>query len=85
MKQSKHRSPFLDQALVVDAPEQRVLRTFRQYLMTPGKMLCFSGPDLAKKKAVLEQMCERELLWREEFAGAYSLTPTGFSAMKSLK
>ncbi|MEM6689278.1 MAG: hypothetical protein AAF664_07630, partial [Planctomycetota bacterium] len=27
----------------ITASEQRVLQTFREYLMTPGKMLCFSG------------------------------------------
>ncbi len=85
MNHSKQSAPFADESPAVDDPEQRVLQTFRQYLMTPGKMLCFSGQDLDRKKAALERMCDRDLLSREDFAGAYSLTPSGFSAMKRLK
>ena len=69
----------------MNATEERVLRTFRQYLMTPGQMLCFSGPNLAKHKDALERMSERELLSKEKFIGAYSLTEAGFAAMKEIE
>ena len=64
--------------------EQTVLRTYRKYLITPGQMLCFSGPDLERHQAILEQMSDSELLIKESFKGGYSLTEIGFSAMKEL-
>ncbi len=63
--------------------EQRVLRTFRRFQMDPGKMLCFSGPTLKQDKATLARMTEKELLVKEKFKGGYSLTQSGFSAMKN--
>ena len=69
----------------MNASEQRVLQTFRHYLMTPGQMLCFSGPDFAKYRATLERMSEQELLSREKFKGGYSLTDAGFAAMKEIE
>ena len=62
--------------------EQRVLQTFHQYLMTPGKMLCFSGPDLERYAADLNCLADKKLLVREKFKGGYSLTKGGFAAMK---
>ena len=62
--------------------EQRVLQTFHQYLMTPGKMLCFSGPDLERHAADLNRLTDKKLLVREKFKGGYSLTRGGFAAMK---
>ena len=67
--------------ILLSTSEQRVLRTFRQFLMTPGKMLCFSGSNLKQHKATLEFMTEKELLVKDKFKGAYSLTQAGFSAM----
>jgi hypothetical protein len=46
-------------------------------------MLCFFGPDLEKHKVALQKMTERELLVKEQFKGAYSLTRAGFEAMKA--
>ena len=63
--------------------EKTVLRTFRQYLVTQGKMLCFFGPNLEKHKAALENLTERDLLVKEQFKGAYSMTPAGMQAMKT--
>lgn len=63
--------------------EKRVMRTFRQFLVTPGKMLCFFGPDLERNKAALQRLTERDLLVKEQFKGAYSLTRNGFEAMKT--
>ena len=65
--------------------EQRVLQTFRQYLMTPGQMLCFSGPELAKHWATLQRMSEEDLLSKEKVKGGYSLTHAGFAAMQELE
>jgi len=61
--------------------EQRVLRIFRRFLMTPGQMLCFSGPSLKQDKAILEFLTDKELLVKEKFKGGYSLTQAGFAAM----
>ena len=50
--------------------------------MTPGKMLCFSGPDLERYAADLNCLADKKLLVREKFKGGYSLTKGGFAAMK---
>jgi hypothetical protein len=46
-------------------------------------MLCFFGPDLERNKAALQRLTERDLLVKEQFKGAYSLTRAGFEAMKT--
>lgn len=66
---------------MLSSREQRVLNTFRRFLMTPGQMLCFSGPDLKQDKATLDLLTEKELLVKESFEGGYSLTHAGFKAM----
>ncbi len=58
-----------------------MLRTFRGFLMNPGQMLCFSGPNLKLNKATLDLLTNKELLVKERFKGGYSLTRTGFAAM----
>jgi hypothetical protein len=63
--------------------EKSVLRKFRQFLMTPGQMLCFFGADLHRHKAALRTLTEKRLLDQEQFSGAYSLTRAGFEAMKA--
>lgn len=63
--------------------EKTVMRTFRQYLITPGEMLCFFGPNLERHKSALKQLTQRDLLVKEHFQGAYSLTRAGFEAMKA--
>ena len=67
--------------ILLSKSEQRVLRTFRQFLMTPGQMLCFSGPNLEQDEAALDLLTERELLIKEKFKGGYSLTRAGFESM----
>ena len=59
------------------------MRTFRQFLVTPGKMLCFFGPDLERHRPALLKLTEKDLLVKEQFKGAYSLTYAGFEAMKT--
>ena len=61
--------------------EQRVLRTFRQFLVTPGQMLCFYGPNLSQHQAALKKLTDREFLVKEQFKGGYSLTKAGYVAM----
>ena len=67
---------------MLNTSEQRVLRTFRRFRMSPGQMLCFSGPNLKQDKSTLTLLTDKDLLIKEEFKGGYSLTPTGFTAMK---
>ncbi|MCA9101250.1 MAG: hypothetical protein R3C10_25250 [Pirellulales bacterium] len=62
--------------------EQNVLRTYREYLISPGEMLCFSGQDLERHSATLERLIDKKLLIKETFKGGYSLTNAGFSAMR---
>ena len=69
---------------MLSEPEQRVLRTFRRFMMTPSRMLCFSGPDLERNRAGLKRLQERDYLVAETFRGGYSLTREGFDAMKSV-
>ena len=61
--------------------ERRILDTYQQYLITPGQMLCFAGPNFERDKETLELMSDKELLMRESFDGGYSLTRSGFVAM----
>lgn len=66
------------------SPEERaVLKTFRKFLITPGRMLCFYGPELAAFTEPLEALSEKGLLIAEKFRGGYSLTESGYSAMQS--
>ncbi len=67
--------------ILLSTSEQRVLGTFRRFLMTPGQMLCFDGPNLEQDKATLEFLTDKDLLVKEEFKGGYSLTQAGFAAM----
>jgi hypothetical protein len=69
--------------ILLTEEEQRVLQTFRRFLMTPGQMLCFYGPNLKRSRVALRQLTEKEMLIKEHFEGAYSLTASGFAAMKS--
>jgi predicted transcriptional regulator len=66
---------------MLSTAEQRVLRTFRRFLMTPGQMLCFYGANLKQNKQALQQLTDKDFLVKEQFKGAYSLTREGFVAM----
>ncbi len=68
---------------MLSTSEVRVMRDFRRFLMSPGQMLCFYGPNLERSKNALRQLTDKGLLVKENFKGAYSLTPEGFTAMKS--
>lgn len=71
--------------ILLSTAEQRVFSTFRQYLMTPGQMLCFSGPNFQRDTAALELLADKKLLVKEKFDGGYSLTAAGFAAMNDCK
>jgi hypothetical protein len=62
--------------------ERGVLETFRRFLMTPGVMLCFNGPHLAKHTSGLRTLTEKGFLVKESFRGGYSLTQAGYQAMR---
>lgn len=62
--------------------ESKVLETFRLFHMQPNKMLCFYGQDLESKSSALASLVEKQLLVREKFCGAYSLTATGYAQMR---
>lgn len=63
--------------------ERKLLRVFRKFLIVPGQVLCFYGPNLAKNTAALAKLTEKGLLVREPVSGTYSLTQAGFAAMNA--
>ena len=65
--------------------ETRALQTFRQFLMGPGQMLYFTGPNLDRHRTALKQLTDKDYVIKEQFKGGYSLTEAGFAAMKSCK
>jgi len=62
--------------------EQTALNVFRNYLIAPGQMLCFTGPTFEKYGDSLRQLTAQGLVTKERFDGGYSLTRAGFAAMK---
>jgi hypothetical protein len=79
----KPHTPNRGDAMLSNA-EQSVLKVFRQFLMQQGEMLCFQGPLWEKHKTSLRQLTERDFLFQESFKGGYSLTKSGFAAMRTL-
>ncbi|MHB0957145.1 MAG: hypothetical protein ACYC6N_08525 [Pirellulaceae bacterium] len=63
-------------------PELAVLEVFRKFRMSPGQMLCFSSTDLIAFRTPLAQLTNDGLLIPEKFPGGYSLTQTGFAALR---
>jgi hypothetical protein len=47
--------------------EKSEFQKFRQFMMTPGQMLCFSGPDLDRHRSALHALIEKNLLDQEQF------------------
>ena len=64
--------------------ELHVLAMFRKYLMSPGKMLCFSSQDLTSMKKSVDKLIQAGLLVSEDFKGGYSLTRSGYAAMRKV-
>jgi sRNA-binding protein len=71
-----------DSTSELTAGERSVLKVFQTYLMTPGKMLCFGSSDLDSLRVPLTRLTERGLLVSEKNRGGYSLTQSGFDAMR---
>lgn len=69
---------------MLSASEEKVLKAFRAYRVTPEKMLCFHGPDLQAKAGALESLVQKHLLVREKFHGGYSLTRSGYQESRRL-
>ena len=61
--------------------ERSVFAIFRQYLATPGHMICLDAATVQKYKVALRGLVERRFLLKERFEGGYSLTQAGFTAM----
>lgn len=64
--------------------ERSVLGVFRKYLMTPGIMLCFGGPDLESFRDSLTLLTQKGMLVVEKPRGGFSLSAAGYAAMKSI-
>ncbi|MHB8898335.1 MAG: hypothetical protein ACYC6Y_06270, partial [Thermoguttaceae bacterium] len=59
--------------ITLSLTEQAVLGVFRKYLMSPGKMLCFSNADLQSYRGSLASLSHKGLLVKENFGGGYAL------------
>ena len=71
--------------LVLTPAERAALQTFEQYLATPQQMICFFGPTLEKHGTALDKLTKKDLLVKENFKGAWSLTVAGYEAMKTCR
>jgi hypothetical protein len=80
-KQSLAVRPISGESNITPA-ERRVLAIFRQFLMTPGRMLCFCGNELDTWGGTLAEMSSKGFLVAERFHGAFSLTKAGFARMR---
>ena len=68
----------------LSASEQRVLQVFRKFRVGPGQMLCLNSNDQKRFRSSLQKLLSKNVLVRETFKGAYSLTPEGFTVMREL-
>jgi hypothetical protein len=66
----------------LSSKERKVLKIFREYLMTPGDMLCFCGKALDDHRTALGQLRDRGYLKAERLKGAFSLTREGCMVMR---
>ena len=67
---------------MLSTAEQSVLSVFRQYQLTPGKMLCFHGKWYEEHEEPIRRLTAKNLLTKEDFRGGYSLTENGFAALR---
>ena len=63
--------------------ERKLLAIFRQYLATPGHMICLDSALVQKHKVALQDLVEQRFILKERFEGGYSLTKAGFAAMNT--
>lgn len=68
---------------MLSKPEQQLLTIFRRFQVGPCQMLCFNSQQLKTHNAAFKLLTEKGYLVREGFAGAFSLTHDGFTAMKN--
>ena len=73
---------FASETVALSDSERGVLHIFRRYLVTPGKMLCLDAPNLRRYESALRRLTSKGMLVKEKFHGGYSLTTSGFAAMK---
>jgi hypothetical protein len=62
--------------------ECKVLNVFREFMMSPGKMLCLNKADVELYSKSLITLIGKRFLVPEKFSGGYSLTQAGFNAMR---
>jgi len=82
-KRTLKRQTPVDPLQPLSKAENSVLGVFRTYLMPPNRLLCFSAPDQATYRQALLHLVERKMLVAEKFQGSYSLTESGYHAMKA--
>ena len=67
--------------------ERAVLRLFRTYRMTPNQILCLhdglSKSDRRRFSKAVRSLIDQEMLVKENFRDAYSLTTRGYVASLS--
>ena len=63
--------------------ERVILNVFREYRMTPGKMLCLSQLDSEVYGSSLASLVARKLLVAERYQHGYSLTENGYRTMRA--
>lgn len=68
---------------LLNTGERAILDVFRDYLMTPRKMLCLGPSHREKYEQQLAQLIDRGMLTEERFNGGYSLTEAGYAAMQA--
>ena len=74
MEENKHSS--------LSPADLSVLRVFKTYLMTPGKMLCFNSQDQEAYQLPLAHLTSLRMISPEQMKGGYSLTQMGYAAMR---
>jgi hypothetical protein len=78
-RQSFSRNTSMNKSL--SAAELSLLSVFRRFMIGPGEMLCFYGPELKKHRPALTRLTDQGFLIKERFQGGYALTRSGFAAM----
>ena len=80
---SQTRSLGIERDSDLSAGERSVLSLFRNFRMSPGRMLCLCKPDTERFSRSLISLIERQLLQAERYTGGYSLTPAGYLEIRS--
>lgn len=70
---------------MLSSAEAAALGVFRSYMVGVGQMLCFDTPQMAKHRAALDRMVEKDYVRAERVAGAYSMTHEGARALQATR